>query len=94
MIKLEFTVDDLRVTTDEWNYILQARRVKEKGAAAGEEYWSTLGYYNSLQTLSKAIVEQFTTGAGVLLASQVDSLERVVERQVTKLSRALAKAGK
>ncbi len=94
MIKLDITFDSHRIITDEWNYILQEKRTKLKGNDAGADYWANLGYYNSLQTLSRALVDAFAKGQCVSTPSDVELLERAVERQVNKLSRVLAKATK
>ena len=41
--------DDYRLTSDRYQYILQERRISQKGENIGKEYWGNIGYYSNLQ---------------------------------------------
>ena len=41
--------DDYRLTSDRYQYILQERKVPQKGKNIGKEYWDNIGYYSKLQ---------------------------------------------
>lgn len=41
--------EDYQLTSDRLQYILQERKVPEKGKNIGKEYWDNVGYYSKLQ---------------------------------------------
>lgn len=41
--------EDYQLTSDRLQYILQERKVPEKGKNIGKEYWDNIGYYSKLQ---------------------------------------------
>lgn len=64
--------DDYRIETDEKNFILQKKRVVEKGANAGEIIWDNLGYYGN--KIDWAIAGCIRHG---LMKSEVEGLELI-----------------
>lgn len=38
-----------RIITDEYNFMLQQRKIKKKGKNPGQEVWVTIGYYATIE---------------------------------------------
>ncbi len=94
MLKIEFEQGDIRVTTDDWNYIVQEKRVAEKGKTAGQVYWATKSYHTTLSSLSRALVDAFAPKTDIRILKDVNALEKALEKSITKLEKLLAKGAK
>lgn len=94
MIKLNFEMDGVRVTTDDWNYIIQEKRVAEKGKMAGQVYWATRSYHTSIQSLSHALTDVFAPKTDIRILKDVNALEKALEKSITRLEKLLAKGSK
>lgn len=69
MIKIN---DNWQIDTDQYNVILQRRRVSEKGKNPGTERWENIGYFGSFKHALCELVEQDIKAA--------ESLREVVDR--------------
>lgn len=94
MLKLNFEMDDIRVTTDDWNYIVQEKRVAEKGKSAGQVYWATKSYHTSVSSLSHALADAFAPKTDIRILKDVNALEKALEKSITRLEKLLAKGAK
>ena len=41
--------EDYRISSDAQNFILEKKRIAEKGKKAGEEVWSAVGYFGKIE---------------------------------------------
>lgn len=50
--------DQYRITTDALNYVLEEKKIINKGDKVGESYWTNVGYYPSLEGTVSAILKK------------------------------------
>jgi len=49
--------DNLRITSDSKNYVLEKRILSKIGKNAGEYVWNQEGYYGTIQSLLRSLVD-------------------------------------
>lgn len=92
MLKIDLTYGALRITSDEYNYILHQCKPKTKGKDAGTLAWSVVGYYSTLNQVADAMVMCIATSASEEYPiEQFDDL-RNIERTIVEVGTELAKA--
>lgn len=92
MLKIDLTIGALRITSDEYNYILHQCKPKTKGKDAGTLAWSVVGYYSTLNQVADAMVMCIATYTSEEYPiEQFDDL-RKVESTIAWCSKLLAKA--
>lgn len=92
MLKIDLTYGPLRITSDEYNYILHQCKPKTKGKDAGTLAWSVVGYYSTLNQVADAMVMCIATSASEEYPiEQFDDL-RKIERTIVEVGTELAKA--
>lgn len=73
------------VSTDAYNYILQKRKIVQKGKTAGQESFSPVGYYNTFGGCLKRfheelLKEELDKKDYITLAEALDACHEVNER--------------
>lgn len=86
MLQLNINLGDIRVVTDEYNYIVQVRKVTEKGKAAGTEYWQSVSYHGNLEQVSRALLDMRLTPVIVEAHNlrQIEATIRYMAKQIEK----------
>ena len=80
--------DDIRLATDDRNWVIQRRHVVGKGKKAGEEQWRAVGYYGRLdQCLDELLCRHLQMLGSV--AEDVAGLSRDVRRARDDIEAAL-----
>jgi hypothetical protein len=84
--------EDIRLATDDRNWVIQRRHVPKTGKKAGEEQWRAVGYYGRLDQCCEELLcrhlQMLTTGA-----DDVAGLLREVRRAKDAIRGAVAAIG-
>ncbi len=84
--------DDVRISYSESNYQLEKRRVVQEGKRAGEEVWSSFGYYSTLHSAAKGLLMRHLH---MLLPEDIKDLQTlamVIEEVADGITRACKQA--
>lgn len=72
------------IETDEHNYVLKEKLLYKEGKNVGQEYYSAIGYFPSLESISKKLLS-----LGLNTVDEVKSIEEAIniacKRILTKL---------
>jgi hypothetical protein len=49
--------EDYQLTSDKYQYILQERKIAEKGKQKGKERWDNVGYYSKLNQALESYID-------------------------------------
>lgn len=65
--------EEYRIVTDEYNFMLQQKKVRKKGKNAGNEIWVTVGYYPSIEYAYEALIRRG------LLKEDLEGVQQVID---------------
>jgi hypothetical protein len=77
--------EDYQLTSDKYQYILQERKIPEKGKEKGKERWDNVGYYSRLNTALESYIDMRVKGSDK--QSVADLLRHL--KEITKEVKAL-----
>lgn len=73
-----------KITSDSMNYILQERKIVLEGDSKGKEYFTNIGYYNSLNSLLKSYSELSIRNSD---AKTIKEILKIVKETKTKIDK-------
>ena len=76
---------DYRLTSDRYQYILQERKVPQKGENIGKEYWDNIGYYSKLQNALDDYVDMRVKLSDVKSITEIISHLKELKKEVKAL---------
>lgn len=94
MLNIDLDLGDARVTNDEFNYIISHRKVKGKGANAGEEYWLAVSYHGSLDQVARELARLTLQGFNIADTKLFDKVTTLLEAEGARIKKLLEKKAK
>ncbi len=94
MLKIDLNLGDAKVTSDEFNYIIHLRRVKQKGTDAGAEYWQASTYHNNLTQVSKELARLAGEGYDIFQSKVFEKIETLLDAEAERINKKLNKGAK
>lgn len=91
MIKFDLDLGGARVTSDEFNYIISLKKVKGKGASAGEEYWLPTYYHGTIPQVAKTLANLAADGVPITKSTIFDKIQALLDAETARLEKALRK---
>lgn len=77
--------DNYRITADSKQYILQEIRVAKEGKNAGEETYSTIGFYGKLSHLLKAYKEVSIRSSEATTMQEVLEIIKNIDKKIDEI---------
>ena len=78
--------EDVRLTSDSYNIIVEVRKVAKSGASAGDERWEADSYHGSIE---QAVMHLHQQNIQMSDADSIDKLIAVIERSKQEITDAL-----
>jgi len=73
--------DKYLVTADQYNYILQEKKVAKEGKNAGSEYMQNIGYFTRISQLVTTLIHLEVRQSDITSLSEMDALIKSVGTQ-------------
>lgn len=73
--------DKYLVTADQYNYILQERKVAKEGKNVGSEYLQTVGYFTRISQLVTTLIQLEVRQSDIASLSEMDAIIKAVGNQ-------------
>lgn len=73
--------DKYLVTADQYNYILQEKKVAKEGKNIGSEYMQNVGYFTRISHLVKTLIQLEVRQSDINSLSEMDALIKAVGTQ-------------
>jgi hypothetical protein len=79
---LNIKIDGYLIRSDENNIILETKKVAKEGKNAGKEYYSTIGYYGSLEGALNRLLDLKIKGCGANGIQEVLAAIKVIKTEI------------
>ncbi len=94
MLTINLDLGGAKVTNDEFNYIISLKKVKGKGAAAGEEYWMPVSYHGNFIQVANALAQHAAEGVPIADSKVFEKIQALLEGEAHRLQKKLLKGAK